>query len=96
MDISSLKGIICVITTGIVLVLVISLLRILFKRKYRESYMNGKRRVKFVCSTKVNKENEQPETFKMGEEFEKPIILGDAVKMFTRNYMKDIRPSKDF
>ena len=26
------------------------------------------------------------ETFKLGEEFKKPVLLGDIVKMFSMNY----------
>ncbi len=79
---TSLKEVIGIIIKCIVLVLVISILIILFKRIYHESYMNKedkKRRVK--------KRNEYgDETFKLGEEFKKPVLLGDIVKMFTMNY----------
>ena len=36
---------------------------------------------------RVKKRNEYGDvTFKLGEEFKKPVLLGDIVKMFTMNY----------
>ena len=62
--------------------LVISILIILFKRIYHESYMNKEDK-----KQRVKKRNEYgDETFKLGEEFKKPVLLGDIVKMFTMNY----------
>ena len=79
---TSLKEVIGIIIKCIVLVLVISILIILFKRIYHESYMNKEDKKKGV-----KKRNEYgDETFKLGEEFKKPVLLGDVVKMFTMNY----------
>lgn len=79
---TSLKEVIDIIIKCIVLVLVISILIILFKRIYHESYMN-----KEDQKQRVKKRNEYgDETFKLGEEFKKPVLLGDIVKMFTMNY----------
>lgn len=79
---TSLKEVIGIIIKCIVLVLVISILIILFKRIYHESYMNKEDK-----KQRVKKRNEYgDETFKLGEEFKKPVLLGDIVKMFTMNY----------
>tara|TARA_B100000427_G_scaffold240642_1_gene203580 strand:+ start:12136 stop:12405 length:270 start_codon:yes stop_codon:yes gene_type:complete len=79
---TSLKEVIGIIIKCIVLVLVISILIILFKRIYHESYMNKEDK-----KQKVKKRNEYgDETFKLGEEFKKPVLLGDIVKMFSMNY----------
>tara|TARA_B100000902_G_scaffold10883_1_gene13294 strand:- start:18829 stop:19098 length:270 start_codon:yes stop_codon:yes gene_type:complete len=79
---TSLKEVIGIIIKCIVLVLVISILIILFKRIYHESYMNKEDK-----KQKVKKGNEYgDETFKLGEEFKKPVLLGDIVKMFSMNY----------
>lgn len=79
---TSLKEVIGIIIKCIVLVLVISILIILFKRIYHESYMNKEDK-----KQRVKKRNEYgDETFKLGEEFKKPVLLGDVVKMFTMNY----------
>lgn len=79
---TSLKEVIDIIIKCIVLVLVISILIILFKRIYHESYMNKEDK-----KQRVKKRNEYgDETFKLGEEFKKPVLLGDIVKMFTMNY----------
>ena len=79
---TSLKEVIDIIIKCIVLVLVISILIILFKRIYHESYMNKEDKKQWV-----KKRNEYgDETFKLGEEFKKPVLLGDIVKMFTMNY----------
>jgi len=79
---TSLKEVIGIIIKCIVLVLVISILIILFKRIYHESYMNKEDK-----KQRVKKRNEYgDETFKLGEEFKKPVLLGDIVKMFSMNY----------
>ena len=79
---TSLKEVIDIIIKCIVLVLVISILIILFKRIYHESYMNKEDK-----KQRVKKRNEYgDELFKLGEEFKKPVLLGDIVKMFTMNY----------
>ncbi len=79
---TSLKEVIDIIIKCIVLVLVISILIILFKRIYHESYMNKEDK-----KQRVKKRNEYgDETFKLGEEFKKPVLLGDIVKMFTMNH----------
>ena len=79
---TSLKEVIGIIIKCIVLVLVISILIILFKRIYHESYMNKEDKKK-----RVKKRSEYgDETFKLGEEFKKPVLLGDIVKVFTMNY----------
>ena len=79
---TSLKEVIGIIIKCIVLVLVISILIILFKRIYHESYMNKEDK-----KQKVKKRNEYgDETFKLGEEFKKPVLLGDIVTMFSMNY----------
>ena len=79
---TSLKEVIDIIIKCIVLVLVISILIILFKRIYHESYMNKEDK-----KQRVKKRNEYgDETFKLGEEFKKPVLLGDIVKVFTMNY----------
>ena len=82
---TSLKEVIGIIIKCIVLVLVISILIILFKRIYHESYMNKEDK-----KQKVKKRNEYgDETFKLGEEFKKPVLLGDIVKMFSMMICKD-------